>query len=90
MSSYFRSTLRQSRANFVDYIGDFHPAYLVPGYEKVSFFHKSRTCGGLKKTPSSAGAAPSVPECPSFIEVVVNMGLTWLYLNLFTFPISHK
>ena len=27
----------------------FSPPYFVPGYKKVPFFYKSRTCEGLKK-----------------------------------------
>ena len=42
------------------------PPYFVPGYKKVPYLYKSRTCGGLKKDPffreiCNAGAPPPPP-----------------------------
>ena len=52
----------------MDCKGNFTPHTSYLGTKKYPSFTKSRTCGGLKKTPSSAKYVtqvrpPSVPEC---------------------------
>ena len=62
-------TRRQSRVYFVHCKAFFTPHTSFLGTKKYPSFTKSPTCGGLKKKfireIRSAGAAPSVPQCPS-------------------------
>ena len=54
-------TRRQSRVCFVDCKGIFTPHTSYLGTKKYHSFTKSRTCGGLKKTPSSTKYVTRVP-----------------------------
>ena len=70
LGSLVTSVVTQSRVHFVDCKGIFTPHTSYLGTKKYHSFTKSRTCGGLKKTPSSAKYVtrlrpPSVPECPT-------------------------
>ena len=67
-------SLRESlsvRAAYISWIvRGFWPPYFVPGYKKVPFFYKSRTCRGLRKDPlfprnTSRGCGPPLyPTAP--------------------------
>ena len=66
-----RESLGVRAADISWIVRGFSPPYFVPGYKKVLFFYKSRTCGGLKKTPSSVKYVtrvrpPSVPTSNSY------------------------